>query len=316
MPLVFIRLFWIIPLLQALSFQERGWLAGQWTHGGPVVWLPLQLEREKAQLKTLGSPVSKFEGNALNYDSGLEIPRDGIIHRLLPRCHWSWLCSHSIASAFVLSLTLRPQRIPRSWLLEAQGEKDIRPRVTSAWALPCHFRSSAPCAAPHLACGVSCIVTSSTKPSTLPALLQHLVHYSHYAWWNESPSPFPPWLSPCAPRCCPPSSSGACIRLLSLASSSEGSHEESTPTSHVVKYTSWTSQTFSCKGGDPGGVYVTKGTADNPEGAEWRGWAIRRQRPALGPGLDTPTILSRERWESLPQWSVSRNRGKQQNGKD
>ena len=121
MPLVFIGLFRIIPLLQALSFWERGWSVNPWWTS---VWLPLQLgsREKKAQLKTLGFPVSKFEGNTLNCDSGLEIPRDGIIHRLLPRCHWSRLCSYSIASQFVLSCTVRSQRITRSWLLEAQGD--------------------------------------------------------------------------------------------------------------------------------------------------------------------------------------------------
>lgn len=49
-------------------------------------------QREKAQIETPGSPVSKFEGNTLNFDSGLEISRDGIIHDLLPRGHWSQLC--------------------------------------------------------------------------------------------------------------------------------------------------------------------------------------------------------------------------------
>lgn len=85
-------------------------------------------QRKKAQLETLGSPVSKFEGNTLNFDSGLEIPRDGIIHHLLPRCHWSWLCGYSIASGFVLSLTLWSQR-----MLHGSGRaEEIRPGVAAA----------------------------------------------------------------------------------------------------------------------------------------------------------------------------------------
>lgn len=115
--------------------------------GNPSCMVTLSIrEQRKTHVETPGSPVSEFEGNILNFDSGLEISTE-IAPSMI-----SFLLSSGHQGQLYRVVNLQPHgsfwgSFPgpsmflgfASSLCQSRWAQEVRPSFTLAWAYSCRF---------------------------------------------------------------------------------------------------------------------------------------------------------------------------------